>query len=674
MLLKHCDFEGLPGFARLTLPNLDSLTTLIGPNGAGKSTILRALHLALRVLERKTLCDDMPQAEPWDRCQAVTLRFGPDREYATSGLAEHLGATISEEVELRIECDASKFCIRRLRCDARVIEFTGDPPTKKQIQTSEEQVQSAQANLKRAKERPPQVQQKPPERGARIQKAEQDLETAKLARATVEGVSAVVSESGVAISLKRTDVDAALGGLLLPTVIYTGPRQSPEAAIPELIKKLMQLKKGQVRQVRAYDAAVKRLGHLLQAEADLFEANGKEELHVNGVPYQQASTGTETTLAFFGQTELQRPDCIILWDEPENGLHPTRRIRLLDLMMGDTRQYVLASHAAEFAPVQRNKGKVPETVQVVLSLAEIATRRDAFSALEALGVHPARALFTANVVIWVEGPTELLFFQHWLTRRLKSQNIIEGFHYTFVQYGGSLITYLAVADDAAINSFIDLLSICRHPVVIVDSDLSAPPSSANPQEFLKPGAARLHEEISRHNEGRSGSALFEITAGREIENYLPEAALWHAVEGVWTSYSTHKEALHGANLSVGQFDSYDDALDRHFVATCVTDVRSDGLSLAKGRTCWGSKNKVEMMREALTMEDLRSESSSGIAANSWNGSHSSLSAGAVPAVEQGLSDTTASNPRAACGQFAGERGNKSRLSGVGDSYAHTAAI
>jgi predicted ATP-dependent endonuclease of OLD family len=85
-------------------------------------------------------------------------------------------------------------------------------------------------------------------------------------------------------------------------------------------------------------------------------------------------------------------------------------------MDSDARQYILATHAPEFAPVSTNKGKVfrctgtytNDTTEIHLSINLAADRRDAFTVLEALGVHPSRTLFTANVVIWVEGPTELL--------------------------------------------------------------------------------------------------------------------------------------------------------------------------------------------------------------------------------------------------------------------------
>jgi hypothetical protein len=44
-----------------------------------------------------------------------------------------------------------------------------------------------------------------------------------------------------------------------------------------------------------------------------------------------------------------------------------------------------------------------------------------------------------------------------------------------MQYGGALIAYLSVVDAVHVESTFDLLSLCRNPVLIVDSDLREDP-------------------------------------------------------------------------------------------------------------------------------------------------------------------------------------------------------
>nr|WP_268961919.1 AAA family ATPase [Paraburkholderia domus] len=398
------------------------------------------------------------------------------------------------------------------------------------------------------------------------------------------------------------------------SVEHVDARQLYENAIPRMISQLLVEKKGRRVENEKYSRAVKRLEHLVQSQVEVSDIGGKEDMHVNGVQYKKASSGTQITLSFFGLTRLGEPNCIILWDEPENGLHPTRRARLLELMFEDGRQFILATHAAEFAPVFSEKGKVfrceanfdADNTVVRLGVQRVADRRDAFIALEALGVHPARALFTANVVIWVEGPTELVFYRHWLVPRLTRRGLHEGFHYTFMQYGGALVSYLTIADDSQFESTFDLLSMCRHPILIVDSDLREAPVNKTPVEFLKKGAARLLAEVEKLNSDRRDAALFAWTAGREVENYLPEAAVWYAVGAVWQGYKDHEIALTSGGFFIGQYQSYEEALEKHFDAANVVNVDKDDpmKRAAKGRSLWGAGNKVEMMRAALAMPNL----------------------------------------------------------------------
>lgn len=57
-----------------------------------------------------------------------------------------------------------------------------------------------------------------------------------------------------------------------------------------------------------------------------------------------------------------------------------------------------------------------------------------------------------------------------------------------MQYGSALIAYLSVVDAAHVESTFDLLSLCRNPTIIVDSDLRGDPMGRAPEQWLKPGA------------------------------------------------------------------------------------------------------------------------------------------------------------------------------------------
>lgn len=412
----------------------------------------------------------------------------------------------------------------------------------------------------------------------------------------------------------RADLDAFLTELDLPNVKFIAAGKPPEVAVEGVLKELMTLKKGRKIQVDEFDRLIEELSGLLQSDVDLSESGGTERLHIDGAQHDRASSGTQISLRYFAMTRLIPSNCIVLWDEPENGLHPTRRARLLDLMFRGPLQYVLATHATEFAPIFESKGRVyrcwsefdRSRDRNLLNLEVAADRRDAFKALEALGVHPRSTLFTANVVIWVEGPTELVFFRHWLKARLLPNGIHEGFHYTFMQYGGNLITYLEAADEGHFQSAFDLLSLCRHPFVIVDSDLRSAPANPNDGNFLKAGAKRLMNEIAVLNTQRQDAARFAWTKGREIENYLPVAAIQHAMKTLWAGYTANEAALERKALQIGPYDAYHEALWGHIVDAGVVDVDPEKPTerKPKGRSIWGEGNKVEMMQAALTMPRL----------------------------------------------------------------------
>lgn len=618
--LIACKFEGLEGFGTLELSDLRELTSLTGPNGAGKSSILQILKLALEILSIGTLCDEPPPHDPWHRFNRATLCFGCSQLGTTPHLGGHFdNATGNIVVELCL--NQNQFEIRTVSCGEISVSFPEPQVTGKtliKLRSDADAIEAAKKELEdllaaptstNANQTPQAHQQALQNRqqwSARLGTTQQSLD-AKMHEIDEQSLACVrLSGDEQTQQLSRVEVDGFLKSLHFPTVEHVDARQLYDEAIPKLIAQLLVQKKGRLKDNNAYLTVVQRLAHLVQAEVDVSEVDGQEGMHLDNVNYRKASAGTQITLAFFGLTRLGESNCIILWDEPENGLHPTRRVRLLELMFDDQRQFILATHASEFAPIFSTRGKVfrceskydSDDSVIRLSAQHVADRRDAFRTLEALGVHPARTLFTANVVIWVEGPTELLFYRRWLVPRLELRGFHEGFHFTFMQYGGALISYLTVADNEHFDSTFDLLSMCRHPVIIVDSDLRNSPATRKPSEFLKQGAARILDEVEKLNSERPEAALFKWTSGREVENYLPEFAVWHAVSCVWQGYESHKVELKGSELRIGQYDSYDEALEKHFIAANV--VQTDNKDAAKGRSRWGSGNKVEMMRAALT--------------------------------------------------------------------------
>ena len=605
--LTKANFKGLQGIEDLNL-DFSEITTLTGPNGTGKSTVLGVLDLALRIVGEKEICALLPDYEPWYLFDSAELTFVSDELIKMKFLGE------AQEIVVRIEIQDLSYHIESVSSNKRTYNIN-KPVLKSELDEWDKGVAEALASLSEmerilsaaAEFRREEVKQQLT--SSRVNAIENlNFCRKKLEDSQTILVDLIEDGAQTGATYSRADFNEFLKDLDLPSVRLITTGHLMEQDIPALIDRLVSLKIGNTLQERIFKDREKRLNELLRSQTHFYINNTKNTLLINGVPYDKASTGTYLTLAFFAITNSEDPNKIILWDEPENGLHPTRRTQLLELMGRDPRQFVLATHATEFAPVLQSDCKVyrcvsdydEENSHFQFSVVEVACRREAFKTLEALGISPARTLFTANVVIWVEGPTDLLFYRHWLAKRLEPKGYQEGLHYTFMQYGGSLINYLEVADNMEVESTIDLLSHCRHPIILVDSDLEEVPVGKRVEDLLKTGAKRISQEITKLNDGRSDAAMFLATRGREIENYLPAEAIFYAVEKLWADFSNLKKSLDLSQFQLDPFEKYFDSLGKFFIANKVVDKDNK----PKGRSIWGADNKVAMMAAALAMPDF----------------------------------------------------------------------
>jgi predicted ATP-dependent endonuclease of OLD family len=607
--IKNCKFIGLPGIQDLEI-DFSTITTLTGPNGTGKSTVLKILDLAFRILEEREVCNNLPQHDPWHLFASASLEFESDASLETSLLGDIKTLTIF------IECDNSSYYISHISTHQKCLSIT-KPALSVDIEKWKLLVAQAQTQMaeyeKNLRSIPansqPYIQLQQQQKNGRHIVTKNEKENSDLIDNNNNiNLKFSEEENETDLTIHRSKFIEFLKELNTPTIKHITTQQLMEQDITPLIDNLITLKKGNKSDSKSFKIKEERINELLQSEIDVSETKeGEKKLLIHGHPYEKSSAGTYLTLSFFALTESEDANKIVLWDEPENGLHPTRRIQLLDLMHRDGRQFIVATHATEFAPVLQANSKVyrcvsdydEDTSRLRFSVVSVATRRDAFETLEALGIHPARTLFTANVVIWVEGPTELLFYRHWLNLRLENDGYQEGLHYSFMQYGGSLINYLEVADTGAFTSTIDLLSHCRHPIVLVDSDIQEKPLLEQ-KNILKPGAQRILNEIEKLNKERTNAAIFQATQGREIENYLPRDSIWHAIEKLWVDFSKIKNDLPLNELELGQYCKYPEAIEKFFANENIVDVHG----LPKGRSLWGSGNKVAMMAAALTMPDF----------------------------------------------------------------------
>ncbi|WP_167736458.1 ATP-binding protein [Nocardioides sp. 1609] len=213
--------------------------------------------------------------------------------------------------------------------------------------------------------------------------------------------------------------------------------------------------------------------------------------------------------------------CLILLEEPEIHLHAGLQRKLMGFLHEQTTsQYIVATHSAHVLdlPGARIFHITHDGTSTLVSSAVRASQ--VRKVCQDLG-YMASDLLQANYTVWVEGPSDRIYWRRWL--QLLDPDLQEGVHFAVMTYGGYLVDGMDIRGDEEDRDIdldlIALLRLGRSCTLIADSD------KKTADEAPRATLARLARESAVEGSGTLVVCEWVST----VENLIPRPVFRAAV-------------------------------------------------------------------------------------------------------------------------------------------------
>ena len=255
---------------------------------------------------------------------------------------------------------------------------------------------------------------------------------------------------------------------------------------------------------------------------DIWEIYLKEK-GMERVPLSKSGSGIKTIILVLLNLIVvplrpQNDGKIIVYgfEELENNLHPAIQRKLFDYIYEfavEKNIYVFItthSHIAINTFFDKEKACIYHVVKENnrATLKRIESYIDKTEILDDLDIR-ASDILQANGIIWVEGPSDRIYIKKWLEVFCDNQ-FEEGKHYQFLYYGGRLLSQYSAEEE---TDLISIITTNRNAAIVMDSD------KRNQEMPLNNTKKRIIKEFDKL------SMFCWVTEGKEIENYIPKAAI-----------------------------------------------------------------------------------------------------------------------------------------------------